>query len=62
MKYRRDGVVYGVWGMGGIGGMGCMGCGEREFSWEISNEAEAEEAGKGEREEREWIGREKRHH
>ena len=29
MKYRRDGVVYGVWGMGGIGGMGGMGCGER---------------------------------
>ena len=33
-----------------------------ELSWEISNEAEAEEAGKREREERERIGKEKRHH
>ena len=62
MKYRRDGVVYGVWGMGGIGTGGVWDVEKGELSWEISNEAEAEEVGNGEREEREWIGKEKRHH
>ena len=59
MKYRRDGVVYGKWGVWGVWGGWDVEKGE--FSWEISNEAEAEEAGKGEREDREWIGIEKTH-
>ena len=51
---------YGAWEVLGVWGVWDVEKGE--FSWEISNEAEAEEAGKGEREEMEWIGKEKRHH
>ena len=51
---------YGAWEVLGVWGVWDVEKGE--LSWEISNEAEAEEVGKGEREEMEWIGKEKRHH